>query len=329
MKEVELFDYLKIIWKKKWIVIIGTVSSVILALIVSFFLKPVYEIDAIIQPGKILVETQSGSISVFVVEDTKQIADKIRTKSYNALVASELKMNETEIPILQAENIKDTLLVRIWTRCRNKERGRKILDTLVLLIKKEIDEKVGIEISKIDHLIKTDEIDKEGREKEIEILKKKLKIIDQRKKDIVNEMESMGNRIRELEKRQTEVLDRKEKNETEALGLLLYSNVVQQNLLSYDLLNEKLKREKIEEETIHSQIQSITTEISKLDNDIANLKEKKEWLDFTQIVKRATSTQNPVFPQKRLNIILGFILGLIFFTFIAFFIDYIESRKMA
>jgi len=55
-KEIELIDYLNVIWKRKWIIIIGTISCMIVAGTVSFILKPVYEIDTIIQPVNFFVE---------------------------------------------------------------------------------------------------------------------------------------------------------------------------------------------------------------------------------------------------------------------------------
>ena len=60
-KEKELMDYLNIIWKYKWLIIIGTVSCIVVAVIVSFIMKPVFEIDAIIQPGKFFVRNENGN----------------------------------------------------------------------------------------------------------------------------------------------------------------------------------------------------------------------------------------------------------------------------
>jgi len=87
-KQLELIDYIYIIWKRKWIIIIGTIISMIVTGAVSFLLKPVYEIDAIIQPGKFFLENQGGQIEEVVMEKPQQIADKIMHKSFNALIAA-------------------------------------------------------------------------------------------------------------------------------------------------------------------------------------------------------------------------------------------------
>ena len=175
--EMELVDYLEIIWRKKWWIIGGTFLFVLFAVISVTLMKPVYEIDSIIQTGKFFVRNQSGHYEEVVVEEPLQIADKIKHKSYNIEIAENLNITVSDIPSINAENFKDTLLVRIWIRDSRVELSKNVLQTLVSLIKKEIDEKVEIEFASIDSSIKAEEIEKERRVNQISIIKKKLGII--------------------------------------------------------------------------------------------------------------------------------------------------------
>lgn len=184
-KQIELIDYLQIIWKRKWIIILGTILCMIVAGTVSFFLKPVYEIDAIIQPGKFLVQNQLGNFEEVIVEDPQQIADKVNHESYNALIEAKLRIDEMEMPKIKGEKIKNTLLTRFWIMNHNIDQGKEILNSLIIFIKRDMDKKIDIEINDIDSSIAYNEIEKERIENDIKILKKKLKIIDQRKKDII------------------------------------------------------------------------------------------------------------------------------------------------
>lgn len=327
-KEIELIDYLNVIWKRKWIIIIGTVLCMIVAGAVSFLVKPVYEIDAIIQPGKFFVENEAGNLEEFVVEDPQQIADKVRHKSYDALIAAELSTNVAEFPELKAENIMNTLLTRLWIRNHDVKLSKKILDSLIVLLKRDIDEKIDIEIDNIDLIIKANEIEKERRKKEIGILKQKLKIIDQRKKDIMKEIGSVKNKIEELEGEQLKFLKKENRTEMESLGMLLYSNEIQQSLRYNDLLNEKLSNEKLKEGNVNSDLQVEYASINKIDNTIANLKERKGGIDYTKIVKDPTSSLNPVSPKKKFNVLIAGVLGLMIFTILAFFVEYIKKQKI-
>lgn len=325
--EVEFADYLNTIWKKKWIIIIGTIFSMIVAGAISFLIKSIYEIDVIIQPGKFYVQSQDGKLEQYVVEEPRQIADKVNHKSYDAMIASELKLDKKKFPKILAEDINNTLLVRMWIRDHDVELSQKILHLLVGYLKEDIDKKIDIEINKTDIAIKNAEIAKEKHSKEIEIFKKKLVIIAQRKKDIAKEMESTMTKIKELEREQSAVFKRKNRSEVESLGMLLYSNQIQLSLRYYGELNEKLSRKRIEEEDVKSNIQEEETNISFQNSSILNLKERKGMIDYTKVIKDPTSSIDPIYPRKGLNVLIAGILGLMVFIPVAFFINYIEKRK--
>jgi capsular polysaccharide biosynthesis protein len=327
-KEVELIDYLKILWKRKWIIIIGTLLCMVFAGVVSFILKPVYEIDAIVQPGKFFTENETGNFEQVVVEDPQQIADKVRHKSYDEVIVAQMGLDATEFPELEAENIKDTLLTRIWIRDTDTTLAKRVLNTLLALIQGEIDEKIEIEIANIDALIKANEIEKERRIKEIGILKKKLKIINQRKVDIAEEMDTVKSRIEELEKEQLRVLRKETRSEMESMGLLLYSTEIQKSLQSYDMLNEKLSDERIKEENVNSDLEVENATINKIENQIAILKERKGRIDKTKVVKEPTASLNPVSPKKKLNVLIAAVLGFIVFVIFAFFYEYIQKQGL-
>lgn len=326
-KGVELADYINVLWRKKWIIIIGTLTFMILAGIFSLIIKPVYEIDTIIQPGKFVVENQSGSFEEVVIEEPQQIAFKINQKSYNELIAGELNVELEELPDINAENINDTLLTKVWIRNHDVDLGKKILQLIIFYVKKEMDKKIGVEIYNIETEIKKNEIEMERARENLKILREKLKIINQRKKEIQKELGSVNNKISELEQERLNVLKREKFGETESLGLLLYSNEIQQSLRYYNTLSKELRDEKIEEENINSNLVDENALISRLENEIKNLNEKKGRLDLTKVIKSPTRSLNPVFPKKTTNVLVAGVLGFLIFLFIAFIINYIEEKK--
>jgi LPS O-antigen subunit length determinant protein (WzzB/FepE family) len=326
-KQIELIDYLQIIWRRKWIIVMGTIFSIIIAGTVSLLLKPVYEIDAIIQPGKLFIQDQAGNFNQFVIEQPQQIADKVSHKSYDANIASELKISEEDLPKMAAENIKNTLLARIWIRNHDIKLSKKVLDSLISFIKKDMDEKIDIALNNVDSGIKSNEIEKERRMGEIEILKKKLRILDQRKNDIAGEMQSIKDKVGEIEKEQLKVLKKEGRSEIESMAMLLYSNEIQQSLEYYDILNEKLIRERLDEEDVNSSIQDETAQIAKLDTLITNLKQRKGMIDHTKIIKAPTSSVHPVKPKKDLNILMAAILSIVVFSVLILLIENVKKYK--
>lgn len=51
--ERELIDYLRIIWRKKWLIIGGTLLGGLIAFFLTFFKDPVFQVNASVSPGKL------------------------------------------------------------------------------------------------------------------------------------------------------------------------------------------------------------------------------------------------------------------------------------
>jgi len=158
-EEINLMDYVEILWKRKWLIIIPTFLITVAIGIWSFMKTPVWEVDAIIQPSKFLSQTESGQFTEIIVADPKQVAGQINQASYNAIIAAELNIDLREFPDLKAENLRDTKLVRVAIRDIDINRASKILNSLFLHLKSDFDRRIDVEIKSIDTQI----IDKENQ----------------------------------------------------------------------------------------------------------------------------------------------------------------------
>ena len=352
--EVEFIDYLNVIWKRKWLIIIPTLFITLAAGAFSFLIPPKWEVDAILLPSKFFVQTEQGQFEEVVVIDPRQIAGQINQKSFNSLITAELNLNPRKFPSLSAENLRDTKLVRVVIRDTDVARAKSILQKLFDHLKTELDKKINVEVKAIDSKIITKE--KEIREKELDIqskeieksktkqqilsAQKKLEISEHRFDGITEEMKSVKKRTEEIEKQQRESLEGK-KEGMEAISLLLYSNEVQQNLRYYNTLEEKLSEEKITQENLRlvikegqEEIRQFNTDIEKLKNEmeesknqISLLDDKKARIDYAQLVKEPTSSLYPVSPRKKIYVLVAGFIGLIVFGFLAFFLEYLENQR--
>ena len=75
--EIVLMDYLNVLWKRKWLIIIPTFLLVMAVGVHSFFLPRVWEVDAIIQPSKYFFQDQGGQFREYLVDDPKNIVGQI------------------------------------------------------------------------------------------------------------------------------------------------------------------------------------------------------------------------------------------------------------
>jgi len=326
--ERELMDYLNVIWKRKWLIIIPTFVLVVAVGVYSFFLPRIWEVDAIIMPSKYFFQDQEGQFREYVVDDPKHIAAQINQRTYNSLITAELNLDIRSFPELKAENLKDTKLVRISIKEKDVEKAKLILYSLFKHLKRDLDKKVDVELKGIDSQIKSKEIENLGIDEEIKANKNKLNIVKQRKKEIEKEMSDVKKRIESLEKEQRLSLKKENRSEIESLAMLLYSNEIQQSLQYYNELNELVSSKKIEEERINLETENREERIKQLENEIDNLNERKGRIDYTQFIQEPTSSLGPVYPRKKRNVMIAGILGLMIFTMFAFFLEYIEKQKL-
>jgi len=325
--EIELMDFLTVIWKRKWIIIIPTLICILVAGIISYLLPKKWEIDAVIQPSKFLAQTVESQLSQDVFVYSKQIAEQINQRVYDNQIAAELNLHIREFPGLRAENIRDTKLVRVSIRESDVEKAKRILNSLFIHLKKELDEKADIEMKEIEAQIKANEIKRMRIEEDITAFRNMLNTVKKRKKEIEREIGEAKNRISLLEKEQRLSLKKESRSETESLAMLLYSNEIQQSLQYYNTLAELLSEKKIEEENINLEIGNREERIKQVENETNILNEKKRRIDFTKLIKEPTSSLSPVAPRKNFNVLLAGILSLVIFTIFAFFLEYIEKRK--
>jgi uncharacterized protein involved in exopolysaccharide biosynthesis len=353
-EEVDLIEYLNILWERRWLIIVPTVLLALIAGVVSFILPPVWEVDAVIQPSKFFVQSATGTFAEIIVVDPKQLAGQINQRSYERLINAQLHLDPRKFPELKAENPKDTKLVRVSIQSREAEKAKEILNALFQHIKSDLDRKIDVEMKSITTQIVASEnninnknldiqsknIDIEKTRQAIVSAGKKLAISEDRSRSLVDELKGVKTRVDQIEKQQKTLLD--EKKEGDTLGLLLYSNEIQQNFRYYNTLEENLSRERISEENIRffvrdkeqeikglkNQIEKINQEIAGIRNDMEFLVEKKQRIDYTQLVKEPTVSLYPVSPKKKLNVAIAGFLGLFCFSILALFLNAVEKRNI-
>jgi len=302
-EEINLMEYLEVLWRRKWMIIVPTLIIAVTAGIVSFFKTPVWEVDAIIQPSKFFVQAENGQFSEVLVVDPRQIAGPINQQAYSALIAAELNLNPRTLSAIKAENLKDTKLVRIWVRDSNIDRGIKILNALFHHLKSELDKKIDVVIKGLDSQIASNEntikqteltikdkfneikllyIQKTKTRQEISTDENRIRISEERAKNISEEMRSVKERIDALEELLKKTLGEQRQN-GESIGLLLYMSYVQNNLQYYNTLDEKLSGEKNLQESLRLEIKrktenlkEIDTQIEKCNNDVDKISNTME-----------------------------------------------------
>ncbi len=319
-----LADYLSALWKRKWLIMAATIGLMVIVAIISLLTPPVWESDMIIQPAKFLNQTQAGQFIDVLMVDPRQLATAVNQRAYHHQIAKDLNVEPQNLPILLAEFLKDTRLVKVIARSKKPDKAVAVLQKLFLHLQEDLDKKIHIEVDTIDTDIKKNELHIDFLGKEIGILDNKLKILEQREREMLAEKKAASERISRLEKEQGEAL---RTGTGDVLGQLVYSNVIQQNYQYINSLDDTISDKKIKSEDYVRQKRENEQSINILSNSIKNLVEQKGKYEYTLMIKEPTPPVFPVSPKKKQNVLLAGVLGVMIFSLVALVQDSLQKEK--
>ncbi len=326
--KIELMNYLNVLWKRKWFIIIATSLFIAATAGISSLLPQEWEVDAMLEPSKSVTVTGEGLHNINFFIHPNRIASLINLGAYNNIIATELSLNANNIPKLTAEVLGYSSMVRISTKEKDVEKAKLIINSLCNYLKRNLDIDADNKTKEIDSQLKPKEREKSILEEEIKLYKNKLDIISKRKQEIEKEMSDTRQRIEELKKEQRLILGGKKRSESENLSILLHSNEILLCSMNYNALNELFGNKIIEEENISLEINAKLRLKYPVEKEIIDLNEIKKRIYYAHIHKESTPSTSPVSPKKLFNILIAVPLGFIIFTMFAFFFEYVEKQKV-
>jgi len=346
-EEIDLKSYLRVIGKRKWIIIVGTFFCIIVAGIVGFIMPKIYEVSTSIKIGKI-GETEFGETEF--VEEPTVVISKIKSISLRRKIAEELSFPFEEISEkkfkVSSEGDKNVSVITTKIETDKPEQGIKILEIINQTIfqghlnkieqtKKEILDKIAIDQIRIEETETQIKSLKKELSDKIAINENQIKIKEKEQKSLEKRLTDIEKEIKELQK----IRDRITKKKTEkvdVVGMVAYFNDFQTRLNSLYSTQSQIN------DSIPSQIQSYKENIAalqgrlvKLDDlpikiqsykeNIVSLQGKLEKISEIEVIDPPHSSYYPIKPKKKFNIVIAMILGLMIFTFVAFFQEYLSK----
>ena len=281
--EINLMDYVKIIIKRRGFIIGLFLLAVIVAGTFSFFSPKVYQIDTILEVGKIGEEE---------IESPTQLVGKISGDVYGVIIRESLNVSELEYPVVKTENPKDTNIIKMAIESSKIDLAKNILNKKNELI--ILDHQGKVESAKT-------------------LLEKKIVFSGE---DIVNlqkDIERIQIKIFSLEQEQVNL----ESKITALESVLVYQQDPGSQFALYDT-KEKLEAKKQEIENNYLKINSLEKQINDIKTQIDSLENQIENIEPTSVVKEPTISENPVSPRPIFNMAIAGVLGLFVGIFVAF-----------
>lgn len=337
--EVDLRDYLKIIWEKKWLILGVFVIAVVSAALASFRLPNEYEARALLRlrPIPSIDGLQLKLLSL------QQVAAILQSDELLLQAAQELQprypefQRDTLIQIQQwlKRNLKasvieesDLLEVRLPSNLE-PDKLRETLDLIISLaeskLQGDLQSNIALELTRFSTMTRVvqEQLDAVNAQLQSEIAQRK-EILTAQRSELLARMDEIRKNPQFLR------LAAGEQNAT-LQGIMLKREFEALNGRAQNIESELQKLDSRGRELFpefHSRLQSLENERTQL-----QLLEGKVQQVFTKnpetidVVSAPFAPEQPVGPRRTLNVLIAGVLGLFGGTLLAFFINYLRQPE--
>ena len=316
--EIELMDYLRVIWKWKYLIVAGPLICALAAGVISFSMPKVYSIDMVVRPSILTINKAGNAV---YVDSPQNMKGMIETGTFYRKIFDHIGESHSKVNIAATSK---TLKVSYQTSDVN--RGIQILDNLGQALLKDYSERVTH--SQNEH------------EAQIELIKAEVSYNEAKKRASEQHIKNLQKRIEELKpqielvRKNTTSLIRErdkflsnQKNEDSMLSPFFYMNMIQHNISLENSYRQEMDSYITRKEDEKFELKDLNRQLDQLLEEIKGLEFKKNSVQNIEILQPPTSGPHPIKPKIKLNVMIAGIVGLFVMLFLAFFLEYIQRHR--
>jgi len=365
--EIDLGELVGVLWRRRWFMLGVIIFFVGLAIAYCFITTPHYEIVAQIRPGITGFDDKGNPVRDWSPND---IETWFSREGYLDIVAGLLGDNAS-IPKIKAGSNRRGKVVTLSLYWPDRAQGKQILGSVIAALtstrSKRIQRRLALSRQQIRQAIHATESDlkhipiEQGRlDDQITRLKNKLQVITTEleaiKKDKAQTgkvIERLGRQIDTINKNTAKLMQLRQQmvtGESDKFALLMYSNIIQQNITYITGLEQRvanmekeLNGYRVKEAGKSEEIRSVKIKIkdlqvkreqelsmkeANLQKKMQTLKAKLDTLLPVEVVQSPFSSLKPVKPAKRKIVAIAFVLGCFMAVMMAFLREFwVKNRE--
>jgi len=297
--EIKLIDYLRVLWKWKWLILVGTLVCVVVAAVISLQMPRIYTVSMIITPGSSGWNDETGKPRP--LDSLDNINGRINGGIYSRKIKDAPGMDRLHSRIhFTSSTLRGTDMIRVTSRWdeRDADLGMKASQEFLRLIAHDYEKivdlrtnyyntQVFIEQGKIDMIeTKKKDIDQqillnvstvEQIRDEMKQHQKSREHIWQRKDALMQEIRLIRDQMEKIEQRRSAFLQGKDAEED--ITLLLFSTMIQEHASYFNSLNNQIHELSTRHDGLRLQIDELSKKIDATKIEIQRLNLAKEELD--------------------------------------------------
>ncbi len=303
--EIELIDYLRVIWKWKYLILFGTLVCGLIATIISLKMDKVYSINMVLRPGILSIGGEGKNV---YIDSPQNIKALIESGTFDSSILNFLKDINKDIKTdkvpkkidFKIDILKNSDTIKIQYDTSDIKQGMDIQNYLsklllemysksVLYFKNEFNMKVKLKNQNISKLTNQVSKKKNNISSIIGDSKSKLNQKDNKIAILISEKKARKNQVINLKQRISDVeieisriakntdllIEERNKflsstrNEDNIISAVIYSNTIQQNIGYLNSLRSTINN-------ANYQIYQEELGIEKIENGIKDLENEKE-----------------------------------------------------
>ena len=293
---IELIDLLRVIWKRKFFIILFTLAACLVAGVVVFNKPERYETSMIIKPGVLDISPEGKFIYVDSLENIKGY---IESGAYNSKINKRMDLDPQKGQFkFKLQQPRNSNALNVKLEVLDIDKGMKLLSCLLQELEVQYQSHIDLRKAQIDQ--------------EISMRFSQLTNSLYEKKKIIDKIQAIESNTKDII-RERGMIFKSEKEDVDRLSLLIYTNTIQQNLLLNSGLDEQLGE--------------LMSGMADLKLRIETLKLKKQSIENVKVIQAPEASINPVGPKKALPLALAFAIGAFFSVGISFLLEYIHNAK--
>ena len=337
--EIDLRDYLRVIWEGKWVIAGVFVVAVVLAALVSFRLPNEYEARALLRlrplptvEGLAFKSPSLQSVAAIAQSDELllQAAEELQPRYPEFQNDTLLQVHQWLKRNLKASVIKDTDLLEVrLPGDLEPEKLREALNVIISLVesklRSDLQNTINLELARLSTMTTAvqEQLDAVNAQLQSEIARRK-EILESQRAELLARMDEIRKNPQFLR------LAAGEQNAT-LQGIMLKRE--------FEVLNDRVQNIESELQKLDSRGRELFPEIhsrlTNLENERTNLKllaDKVQQVfakapETVDVVSAPFAPGQPVGPRRTLNVLIAGVLGLFGGTLLAFFVNYLRQPQ--
>jgi capsular polysaccharide biosynthesis protein len=333
--EIELIDLLRVIWKWKYLILVGTLICALVTAIVSSKKQITFSLETILRVNPIMsivsVNDKMGDSKDWWEINSSFIDSPNTTKSLIELglldedINAYLKefnnihvsnISKFEVKVLGKENF-----LQVVYNTPDAKVGVAILNSLEPVLNRKYEKQTKIIqnnnyyiIQNMYHSVYALEIQMEVLKADIQNLSKSISVLE-------SEIDFLDSNLRLMVKQREEI--QKNSRRDDVLSVFLNNNTIQQNIeLKNDYKND-LFTHLMNKDHKKSELKKLESKIQINHIQIKAFESKLKQAPYIEVVKNPEHNIQPIKPKTIRNMLIGALVGFSLFMFLSFFLDYI------